>query len=67
MWDIITGDFDKNITPQQCTDHALDNIKPGSIIVFHDSEKAWERMSYALPKVLAYCETMGWRMKGLPK
>ena len=67
MWDIITGDFDKNITPQQCTDHALDNIKPGSIIVFHDSEKAWERMSYTLPKVLAYCETMGWRMKGLPK
>ncbi len=66
MWDIITGDFDKNITPQQCAAHALNHIQPGSIIVFHDSEKAWDRMHFALPKVLEHCKAMGWQLKALP-
>ncbi len=66
MWDIITGDFDKNITPQQCAAHALNHIQPGSIIVFHDSEKAWDRMHFALPKVLEHCKVMGWQLKALP-
>lgn len=66
MWDIITGDFDKNITPQQCADNALHNLTPGSIVVFHDSEKAWDRMHLALPQVLAYCAAQGWKLKALP-
>lgn len=66
MWDIITGDFDKNVTPQQCTDHALTHIHPGSIVVFHDSDKAWDRMHIVLPRVLEYCRSKGWKFKGLP-
>jgi hypothetical protein len=34
-------------------------------VVFHDSEKAYDRMSYALPRVLAFCKEKGWEMKGL--
>lgn len=67
MWDVLSGDFDTTITPEQCLANVLDNIEPGSIIVFHDSDKAWERMSYALPKVLEYCHRQGWEMKALPK
>lgn len=67
MWDILSGDFDKNISPQQCLDNVLAHIRPGSIVVFHDSQKAWERMSYALPNVLEFCQKQGWKMKGLPK
>ena len=67
MWDILSGDFDLNITPEQCAENVISNIAPGSIIVFHDSEKAYERMSYALPLVLEYCREMNWKMKGLPK
>lgn len=67
MWDILSADFDKNISPQQCLENVLNHIQPGSIIVFHDSEKAWERMSYALPQVLAYCQQQNWAMKALPK
>ncbi len=66
MWDILSGDFDRDITPQQCADNVLSNIRPGSIVVFHDSEKAWERMSYALPLVLEHCRKMNWKMKALP-
>ncbi len=67
MWDIISGDFDATISPEQCLDHVLSNLQPGSIVVFHDSEKAWERMSYALPRVIAYCLDKGWKLKSLPR
>ena len=67
MWDVLSGDFDTNLTPQQCLDNVLNHIEPGSIIVFHDSEKAWPRMSYALPHVLEYCKQKNWQVKALPK
>ncbi|MBS1688549.1 MAG: polysaccharide deacetylase family protein [Bacteroidetes bacterium] len=67
MWDVLSGDFDVNISPQQCLDNVLTNIEPGSIVVFHDSDKAWERMSYALPGVLEYCKQQNWEMKALPQ
>lgn len=67
MWDVLSGDFDTMLPPEKCLANVLENIEPGSIIVFHDSEKAWDRMSYALPKVLAHCQQMGWEMKALPK
>jgi peptidoglycan-N-acetylglucosamine deacetylase len=65
--DVLSGDFDTMLTPEKCLANVLDNIEPGSIIVFHDSEKAWDRMSYALPQVLAHCQQKGWEMKALPK
>ncbi len=67
MWDILSGDFDKSITPEQCLESVLTNIRPGSIVVFHDSEKAWDRMQYALPRVLDHCRQQGWEMKALPQ
>ncbi|MCW3123239.1 MAG: polysaccharide deacetylase family protein [Flavipsychrobacter sp.] len=67
MWDILSGDFDRNITPQQCLDNVLAHIAPGSIIVFHDSDKAWERMSFALPHVLEYCKQQSWKVMALPQ
>ena len=67
MWDVLSGDFDTNITPQQCADNVLQHIEPGSIVVFHDSDKAWERMSHALPIVLEHCRNNNWQLKALPK
>lgn len=55
MWDIISYDFDNTISQEQCLKNVLKNIKPGSIIVFHDSEKAFKNLKYTLPKVLEYC------------
>ena len=66
MWDVLSGDFDTEITPETCLDNVLRYIRPGSIVVFHDSDKAWPRMSYALPQVLEYCKKHGWQMKAIP-
>lgn len=60
MWSILSGDFDVNISPEQCCKNVIENAKNGSVIVFHDSEKANERMYYSLPIVLRYFTEKGY-------
>lgn len=52
MWDIISKDYDKNTNKETCVDNVLNAIKPGSIIVMHDSVKAFSNLEYALPILL---------------
>lgn len=54
MWDVLSVDFDTKITPKQCLENVLQNVKPGSIIVFHDSVKAFANLEYALPRTLEF-------------
>lgn len=54
MWTVLSGDFDPSITKEVCLQNVLLNSGAGSIIVFHDSEKANEKMRYALPMVLSF-------------
>lgn len=54
MWDVLSADFDVNISEEKCLQNVLKNIKPGSIVVFHDSLKAEKNLKYVLPKVLDY-------------
>ncbi len=66
MWDVLSGDFDTTLTPQQCVHNVLKYAESGSVVVFHDSTKAWSRMSYALPKVLEHFAREGYDFKALP-
>ena len=59
MWDIISYDFNQTISKDQCLENVLDNVKPGSIIVFHDSVKAWKNLEYVLPKTLSFLNENG--------
>ena len=52
MWDLLSYDWDKDISPEKCLQIVLQNIQPGSIVVFHDSVKAEKNLRYVLPKVL---------------
>jgi peptidoglycan-N-acetylglucosamine deacetylase len=63
MWSILSGDFDVNITPEQCCNNVFKNVESGSIVVFHDSEKAFERLKYALPAVLKHFSEKGFQFK----
>ena len=65
MWDVLSGDFDTTLSPEDCLKNVLQATKAGSIIVFHDSEKAWERLQYTLPVFLEHCKKQGWKMKKL--
>jgi peptidoglycan/xylan/chitin deacetylase (PgdA/CDA1 family) len=59
MWDCISMDFDQTITPEKCLENVLKNIESGSIIVFHDSVKAWKNLEYVLPKTLEFLTEKG--------
>ncbi len=65
MWDVLSGDFDVNLAPEACLQNVLKGAQPGSIIVFHDSEKAYDRMSYALPHLLEHFSKQGYAFKAL--
>lgn len=67
MWNVLSADFDMNITPEQCLDNVLKNTKSGDIVLFHDSLKARERLQYALPRALEIWTTAGYEFKALIK
>ncbi|MGX5818506.1 polysaccharide deacetylase family protein [Chitinophaga lutea] len=66
MWDVLSGDFDTAITGKECLENVLFKLRPGSIVVFHDSAKAWDRMEYTLPRVLEHCRKQGWKVEAIP-
>jgi peptidoglycan/xylan/chitin deacetylase (PgdA/CDA1 family) len=63
MWSVLSGDFDVNISPEKCCTNVIENTKNGSVVVFHDSEKAEERMRHALPIVLKHFSERGYFFK----
>jgi peptidoglycan-N-acetylglucosamine deacetylase len=65
MWDVLSGDFDQDISKEDCLKNVVSAAKRGSIIVFHDSLKAAERMMYALPRVLEHFAAKGYRFEHL--
>ena len=65
MWDVLSGDFDTELTGENCLQNVVLATQAGSIIVFHDSEKAWTRLKFTLPLFLEHCKQQGWKMKKL--
>lgn len=60
MWSVLSADFDAGVSPESCLQNVILSVKPGNIIVFHDSKKAWTNLSYALPKVLSFFSKQGY-------
>lgn len=59
MWDVLSADFDKTISPEKCLENVMKNVQSGSIIVFHDSVKAFPNLEYTLPKTLKFLKEKG--------
>lgn len=62
MWNILSRDY-AHITPEKCVREVVPHICPGAIIAFHDSQKTFRNMSYALPKVLERVKELGLKCK----
>ena len=63
MWDVLSADFDPECSPEQCLANVILRSVPGSIIVFHDSEKAFAKLEYTLPRVLKFFSEKGYLFK----
>lgn len=65
MWSVLSGDFDTNLSKEKCLQNVLKHTCKGSIVVFHDSKKAYEKVKYVLPKVLDYLSKEGYEFKAI--
>lgn len=65
MWTLLSGDFDPSISPTECAYNTVQYTEPGSIIVFHDSEKSKKTLYGALPKILNHFSNTQWEMKAI--
>lgn len=61
MWSVLTRDYDDLITKEKALEITLKRLKPGAIVVFHDSLKAKDKMLFLLDKVLEVAREQQWK------
>jgi peptidoglycan/xylan/chitin deacetylase (PgdA/CDA1 family) len=66
MWDVLSIDYNARLTGERVLQNVTRHVKPGSIIVFHDSDKAADNLYYALPRTLEFLKDAGYSMKSIP-
>jgi peptidoglycan/xylan/chitin deacetylase (PgdA/CDA1 family) len=65
MWDVLSGDFDQQLPASRCLRKSIQHTEKGSIIVFHDSIKAWKNLKEVLPAYLAHFSGQGYSFRSL--
>jgi len=65
MWDILSKDYDADVTNEQVIKNATSDLSEGSIIVMHDNDKTAGRMENLLPEIIKTILAEGWRFKTL--
>lgn len=65
MWDVLSADYDRKLSPEKCLQQSIRYTQNGSIVVFHDSLKAWKNLSWVLPRYLEHFASRGYEFKSL--
>ena len=66
FWDVLSEDYNPDCTPEQVVDNVMRFTRPGSLVVFHDSVKAFPRLKMALPEVIVRLKSNGYKFGVLP-
>ncbi|MDE7136678.1 MAG: polysaccharide deacetylase family protein [Muribaculaceae bacterium] len=66
MYDLVTRDYSKHMTPEKVYKNVKRYARNGSIIVFHDSLKAWPNLEEALPRAIHWLQAEGFELLPLP-
>lgn len=59
LWEVMSHDYEQRISKEKSLRSVLRYAREGSIIVFHDSVKAYNKLSYILPAVLDHFSEKG--------
>lgn len=60
MWDVLTMDYRRTLSPERCLANTIAAVRDGSIVVFHDSLKAEKNLRYVLPRFIEHCQSSGY-------
>lgn len=66
MYDLVTRDYSKKLSPEKVFNNVKRYARNGSIIVFHDSLKAEKNMKAVLPKAIEWLRSRGYSFERLP-
>ena len=66
MWSVLSGDFDPDLSYEDCYLNVARNARAGSIVVFHDSSKSFDKLKYTLPLVLKHFTEKGYKFETIP-
>lgn len=65
MWDVVSRDYLPSLSPEQVVRNVLNFVRPGSVIIFHDSLKARKNLYAALPVVIQALKEKGYSFRSL--
>ncbi|MDE6535210.1 MAG: polysaccharide deacetylase family protein [Muribaculaceae bacterium] len=65
MYDVVTRDYARNITPEEVVNNVKRFARSGSIIVFHDSEKSAKNTIAALPAAIEWLLKNGFELRAI--
>ena len=65
MYDLVTRDYSKKLTPEKVFGNVRRYARNGSIIVFHDSLKAEKNMKAVLPRAIEFLRSRGYEFDTL--
>jgi peptidoglycan/xylan/chitin deacetylase (PgdA/CDA1 family) len=63
MWDVLSKDYAASISAEMCYENVIKNVSSGSIIVFHDSNKAKENVLNSLEKTIETLKSKGFKFE----
>jgi peptidoglycan/xylan/chitin deacetylase (PgdA/CDA1 family) len=63
MWDVLSKDYDASISAEKCYENVIENGTSGSIIVFHDSNKAKKNLLNSLEKTIENLKSRGFKFE----
>ena len=66
MYDLVTRDYSKKLTPEKVFGNVRRFARNGSIIVFHDSLKAEKNMKAVLPQAIEWLRSRGYSFERIP-
>lgn len=66
MYDLVTRDYSKKMTPRKVLANVKRFARNGSIIVFHDSLRAESNLRYALPRAIEWLREQGFEFHTIP-
>lgn len=66
MYDLVTRDYSKKLTPERVLENVKRYVRNGSIIVFHDSLKARKNLTFALPHAIEWLKSQGYEFLPIP-
>lgn len=65
LWSVLTGDYNATLSSSEIIESVLPLLKPGAIVVMHDSVKAFSRLQAILPAILRYCKEQNFTLSAL--